>query len=147
MAVGEDWGPEDLTGAHPAILKKKQKGKKEREGERGKCFVRRARGIPWAVSLNKPGVKHPPAPTTPPLLARSLHLPPLPPPPFSLQSDRGIIVPQGFRWFDISVTWRRAVSYSPEEPRLPAGRGDSDRENDVGWLALFVDFCHRGDAL
>lgn len=83
MAVGEDWGPEDLTGAHPAILKKKQKGKKEREGEGGKCFVRRARGIPWAVSLNKPGVKHPPAPTTPPLLSLAPS-PPLPllPSPF-----------------------------------------------------------------
>lgn len=29
MAVGEDWGPEDLTGAHPAILKKKKKKKME----------------------------------------------------------------------------------------------------------------------
>lgn len=157
MAVGEDWGPEDLTGAHPAILKKKkikkngrkkkQKGKKKKKK---KCFVRRARGIPWAVSLNKPGVKHPPAPPTPHTLHFSSHSltlalyqpsPPTPPhslsppdspplhPPISLQSDRGIIVPRGFRWCDISVTWRRAVSCSPEEPRLPVGcRGERERE-------------------
>lgn len=138
MAVGEDWGPEDLTGAHPAILKKKTKRRKKKKKKKEKCFVRRARGIPWAVSLNKPGVKHPPAPPTPHTLhfsthslTLSLYQPPPPPPTscsppllsplFSLQSDRGIIVPQGFRWCDISVTWRRAVSCSPEEPRLPVG--------------------------
>lgn len=146
MAVGEDWGPEDLTGAHPAILKKKTKRQKKKK-KKEKCFVRRARGIPWAVSLNKPGVKHPAAPPTPHTLHFSSHSlthslslctnhllltphppphpllpsPPLLSPPLSLQSDRGIIVPQGFRWCDISVTWRRAVSCSPEEPRLPVG--------------------------
>ena len=31
MAVGEDWGPEDLTGAHPAILKKKKNGRKKKQ--------------------------------------------------------------------------------------------------------------------
>ena len=122
---GKDWDPEDLTGAHPAILKE---GKKKKE-----CFVRRARGIPWAVSLNKLGVKHPPAPPTPPhtplhFSSHSLTPAPYPPsppplllppslpsslppsPPLSLQSDRGIIVPQGFRWCDISVTCRIVLS-------------------------------------
>lgn len=43
-------------------------------------------------------------------------------------------MPQGFRWCDISVTWRRAVSCSPEEPRLPVGvrRRGEERERGGG---------------
>lgn len=166
MAEGEDWGPRGFDWSTPSNTQGKKKEKK-------KCFVRRTRGIPWAVSLNKPGVKHPPAPPSPHTLHFSSHsltlalyppspfsplLPPfpttLPPPPlpFCLQSDRGIIVPQGFRWCDISVTWRRAVSCSPEKPHLPVGcrggrrRESGARERDAGWLGLFVDFCHCIDA-
>lgn len=111
-------GPRGFDWSAPSNTQGKKNAKKK------KCFVRRARGIPWAVSLNKPGVKHPPAPPT---LPHTLHFsshslllctyyPPLPSSfshSFSPQSDRGIIVPQGFRWCDISVTWRRAVSCSP----------------------------------
>ena len=42
MAVGEDWGPEDLTGAHPAILKKKKKKNGRKKKQKGKKKKKRS---------------------------------------------------------------------------------------------------------
>lgn len=88
-------GPRGFDWSAPSnIQEKNKKAKKKRKKKKEKCFVRRARGIPWAVSLNKPGVKHPPAPPTPHTLHFSTHSLSLctnhrhlPPPPVPLPSS------------------------------------------------------------